>query len=172
MNRLVVPYPPPNRPSAAAEDKADKFLTRLLKYIPTEVVAGYLFFQGIVEGVSPDDKLRLIACWAVFFLGAVLTYVYLRRVGQETPTKKQNLVISVVAFVLWAYALGGPFKLGPPPFPDGHYRPWLGAVVAGAFSWVLGLIKLREPPDTERTGTDSSSAVLPGEGGNTTDRGT
>lgn len=52
MNRLIVPKPSPMRGVAAATAPADKTLARLVKYIPAEVVTGYMFFGGLVDAAS------------------------------------------------------------------------------------------------------------------------
>ena len=106
MKRLVVPLPPADRATgASADQKGDKLLARMIKYIPSEVIAGYLFIIGIVEGVVGDDFLKIFFAWVILGFGALMTYIYLNVVGQEEPTKKKNLAISIVSFLLWAYAL-------------------------------------------------------------------
>jgi hypothetical protein len=50
-----------------------------------------------------------------------------------------QIPISTVSFVLWAYALGGPFEsvqiiTGVP------YEKWFATFVAGVFTWVIALV--------------------------------
>ena len=136
MNRLINPYPKPGRAvAAAATPPPDDALGRLVKYIPAEVLSGYTLLSGIVEGVSPDNALRVGAAWGIFALGVVLTPVYFWRMYRPTGVRRWHYLISTLSFIAWAYALGGPFKLGDPLVHP--YESWLGAVVAGAFSWAV-----------------------------------
>lgn len=93
------PLPPPPLTS-----EPDKFTSRLLKYIPAEVIAHYLTLDAVIRS---SDQIPLGFYWAVFLFGTVGTYLYLWRV--EKVTKKRQLLISVVAYCVWVFALGGPF---------------------------------------------------------------
>jgi hypothetical protein len=45
------------------------------------------------------------------------------------------MAVSTVAFVVWAYALGGPFQL------CGIYKGWLGSILLGSFTLAAGLVE-------------------------------
>jgi hypothetical protein len=149
-NRFIKPYPHPGKAKAVAGTDADNALKRLIKYIPGDVIAGYVMLSNLVELIPADDALRPSAGLGSFLLCAVLTPFYLAAADPETdPAVRRQIhwwqyAISTVAFVLWAYTLGGYFKMGDPVL--GGYRPWLGPLAGMGFTLVVALVwKPKEP---------------------------
>jgi hypothetical protein len=96
----------PTRASTPVVEKKDTYTDRLVKYIPAEVVAVYLAVAGMIGDPNATAANRW-ALWLSFGIIAVLTPPYLRRVAMVS--KKSQVVISTLAFVVWVYYLGGPF---------------------------------------------------------------
>jgi hypothetical protein len=120
----------------------DDFLARLVKYIPTEIVGLYVAAAGFVPQQAnhlPDPLL-----WWVFGACAVLTPVYLWRVTRDPIQGKGPLWIQIilgsVAFVVWVFALPGPFVLLP------WYRANVASLVLLFVTFGFGLI---QPPPGE-----------------------
>jgi hypothetical protein len=139
MDRLIVPFKPQGRAKAAGESDADKAIGRLIKYIPAEIISGYMLLSGLVQSASASSPLRTPSSWTIVALGVVLTPFYLWKVGRPSGVRWWQLPISTVSFLLWAYALGGPFEkvelvIGYP------YEKWFATLLAGAFSWVVALV--------------------------------
>lgn len=83
----------------------DKYTARLLKYIPVEVIALYLSLDAIVRssaGQAPE-----LLHWGIFIFGIVATFLYLWRI--EKVSKKSQLFISIGAYCVWVFTVGGPF---------------------------------------------------------------
>jgi len=93
--------------TAVTPPNVDQYKDRLLKYIPAEVVALYVTTAGVIEG-SADGFPKTAALWVVFFIGVVATPLFLRRV--LGVSKSQQLTISTLGFLVWVFALGGPFE--------------------------------------------------------------
>ena len=94
----------------------EKYIGRLLKLIPSEIVAAYLAIQGIVPVES--QKLGLLVLSLVLL---VLTPLYLLKV--QKVKQVTQVVVSSFAFIVWVYSLGGPFvhfKI---------YEPWIASVI-------------------------------------------
>ena len=90
------------------EDNFKFYLDRLLKMIPAEVISLYLVGSGII----PVDKPIVLTLWAVVCLVGV---VCVRAWGtadpvNNEPTDWMHVGISSVAFLIWVYTMGGPFK--------------------------------------------------------------
>jgi len=85
----------------------DSYFDRLFKYIPAEIVAGYIFVLGLMEQLTEPDETRVLQ-WTVFAVFCLLTPFYLWRV--QKVKKLQQHIISVLSFVVWVAALGGPFS--------------------------------------------------------------
>lgn len=86
----------------------DKYVDRLFKYIPSELVAGYIFVLGIVRQLTDPGEIRVLH-WILFFIFCILTPLYLWRI--QKVLKVQQHIISLLSFVVWVFALGGPFSL-------------------------------------------------------------
>jgi hypothetical protein len=110
---------------------ADKYKNRLLKYIPAEVVALYLALLGILD--ASDRGGNAVLQWVIFVFCLVGTYLYLRRVGGVS--KQTQLVLSTVAFAVWAFSLGGPFGL------YGWYEPLYGALLLPMFTFAIPIVQ-------------------------------
>ena len=101
----------------AREIKTDeKYLGRLLKLIPSEIVAAYLAIQGIVPVDS--RKWGLLVVSLVLF---IITPLYLRKI--QKVEKISQIVVSSLSLVVWVYSLGGPFVL------FNIHEPWISSVV-------------------------------------------
>jgi hypothetical protein len=101
----------------------NRFLTALLKLIPSEVVAVYLFVLGILP---PRPVPHLVVAGVL----VVLTPLYLRfSMGVRSA---DQLAISCISMLIWIYALGqGPVRFLQPPW----YEPWYGSVALAI--WTL-----------------------------------
>ena len=108
----------------------DKYKDRLLKYIPAEVVTLYLTLTALL-GTASDLPWWL--GWLIFVLGIVATWYYLRY-PLEVKDRTQ-LIISCVAFVVWVFALGGPFK------DLGWYKPVYGGLLLTTYTFFVASVK-------------------------------
>ncbi|MFD3000402.1 hypothetical protein ACFS7Z_08535 [Pontibacter toksunensis] len=82
----------------------DNYLSRLLKYIPTEIIALYLTCRPLLS--SGNNQYNIIH-WLIFAFGVVVTPLYLWK--KQKVNKKSQLLISTFAFCVWVFAIGGPF---------------------------------------------------------------
>lgn len=106
----------------------DSYLDKLIKYIPSEVVALYLSLDAICRSAPTEGWLR----WPILILGVVMTPLYLWRV--QSVTKIIQLVVSTLSFVVWTVALGGPF------IELSWYKPIYGALLLPIFTFLVPLI--------------------------------
>jgi hypothetical protein len=92
----------PDKPPG--QSAADGYTTRLLKYVPAEVVALFITLDALVRS-SPE--LSPAVYLGIFLFCLAGTWLYLWRVARVR--KQAQLLISTVAFAVWVFALGGPF---------------------------------------------------------------
>lgn len=147
MPRLAIPSTPGTRTlstRSAAGLPADDYKDRLIKYIPAESVALYAFTDKLVTAyygiddsgmpkLHPDDLLFNILPWMLFILGIVGTPIYLYRQKLQGQPWVVNAVLATIAFVLWAYTLGGSLFL-----IHHWYNVLLAGIVAPVFTFVAG----------------------------------
>jgi hypothetical protein len=116
-------------PAAAAAPAPDGYNDRVLKYIPAEVVTLYLSVDGLVRAKQNSAALS----WGLFAFGLLATILYLR--FSAGVTKPLQLVVSAVAFCVWAISIGSPSTYIP------GYDAVYGAIALPIFTFVAGLIK-------------------------------
>jgi hypothetical protein len=90
------PPPPPPPP--------DKYSDRLLKYIPAEVITLYIALTTLLTATKVAPHLLY---WVAFGVAVVVTPIYLWRI--QKVTAPLQLIVSTLAFGLWASVMGEPF---------------------------------------------------------------
>src|SRR5262245_2364370 len=90
---------PSPTPALAGPNRPDDFLERLLKYIPTEVVATYIFLLGVVRANANAEHGAL--GWCLFAVLLIGTPLYLWRV--QKVSKPVQLALATGAFAVWAF---------------------------------------------------------------------
>ena len=108
----------------------DGYFDRLFKYIPAELVAGYIFVLGVVKQLTDTREIKVFQ-WLLFIAFCILTPLYLWRV--QKVLKIQQHVISLLSFVVWAFALGGPFAL------RSWYNPVYGSILLPVFTLLVAI---------------------------------
>lgn len=88
----------------------DGYQERLVKYIPAEVIGLYVTLTAILKGSKSDlaNSYELIN-WLVFIVSLVVLYLILRKTENSGDTSQR--VAIMLAFVVWVFALGGPFEM-------------------------------------------------------------
>jgi hypothetical protein len=111
------------------------YLEKVAKLVLTEVVVGYVTLIGLVPLITVTGQVWLYL--VAFVLGLVLTPLYLNYQAEAGRPKKTHLIVSTIAFVVWAYAVSGPTTV------PGWYNPAAASFVLVAFSLISGVIPLR-----------------------------
>jgi hypothetical protein len=113
---------------SAGHGAPDGYPSRLLKYVPAEVVTLFVALDALVR---PPADVPLAVYWGVFLFCLVGTYFYLWRVAKVR--KQTQLLISTVAFAVWVFALGGPFA------QLDWYAPVYGALLLPIFTFAVAV---------------------------------
>lgn len=112
--------------------KQDDYLTRLIKYIPSETVTLYVTLYGMASGAIAEIPFEQIT-WLIFVVGVVLTPLYLWRIANVNDWLQ--ISVATVAFVIWVFALGGPFA------NLSWYHSVYGALLLPTFTAVIPLFE-------------------------------
>jgi hypothetical protein len=108
---------------------------KIAKIIPAEIVTAY----GALVSASTAirfETLRLpifVLCFVICF---VLTPVYLNKMADKGKPKRNHLIVSSVAFPIWAYLVSGN-QVAP-----GFYDAGLATVIAILFSLISALVPM------------------------------
>jgi hypothetical protein len=120
---------------AAAPAAVDEYADRLMKYIPGEVVSLFILLNGLASN-APEAIPKVPLQWFVFVFLLAGTWFYLWRV--QKVTKRLQLVISTVAFAIWVFFLGGPFK------SFSWYNEFYGMFLLPLYTFGVGLIEAKK----------------------------
>lgn len=83
-------------------DAGSDYKDRLLSLLPAEPVAGFLAINGLLAGkvVAP------LLDWGVLLILGILTVAYAR----HSRFPPRQILVVLVAFLVWVFAIGGPFE--------------------------------------------------------------
>ena len=118
-------------------NRADSYMSRLLKYIPSEIVMAYISIDGVLRtcynpNLWAERQMLTRVLWIVAAILTVLTPLWLWRVMRVR--RFTQLLVSTISVPVWLFALGGPFSMLP------WYRPALGAVALPIYTLILPII--------------------------------
>lgn len=122
------------------EEQIDSYFDRLLKYIPADVVGLWLTGSGLIQSQA-DDTSRVGLLWLLFVVGVVFAFLWTRKQTDEPgkPTAWQQICLACGAFVVWVFAIGGPFA------ELSFYRPLYGSLFLLIYTSAIPLLP---PPRT------------------------
>jgi hypothetical protein len=122
---------------ARAVNSADNYISRVLKYIPSEIVMAYVAVDGILRSSYDPHGLherqilsRLL--WITLFALTVLTPLWLWRVMRVR--RPLQLFLSTLSVPVWLFALGGPFTF------LSWYEPAFGAIALPFYTLIVPII--------------------------------
>lgn len=122
------------------EPNGDPYLTRLLKYVPPEIVSGYVAVVGIITGnVTEQADLRW---WLgiTLLVMLLLTAVYCRRV--LNIVRVTQISVTLFGLAVYAFALGGWFATMD------WYKTWYGSLALIFFGFLVAVVRLKPLPAT------------------------
>lgn len=90
--------------SETDQGSTTNYRDRLLKLIPSEIVAAYVTLHGLIMGLESDYKYNIL--WIVVGVLFVLTPFYLIRVSMVT--KKGQILITSIGFLVWVFTTNPP----------------------------------------------------------------
>lgn len=110
---------------------------KVAKLIPGEIIAGYVCLVGLIPLIK-FESVRPLAFAANFVLCLVLTPIYLNVQAERGRPKRNHLILSTVAFPVWAYAVSGGVVI------PHLYDSAIASILLVLFTLVSGVIPLDE----------------------------
>ena len=123
------------------EKKATDYLEKVALLVPSEVIAGYLTMMGLTSAVS-SMQARNITIWIVLLAGLILTPIYLNKVADKNKPKRNHIILSTIAFIVWAFATTGNQIFQS--FNLGEFDPALASISLVLFTLVSGAVPLNK----------------------------
>lgn len=100
MSREIKSY----KDAEVLPSEANSYKDRLLKLIPSEIIAAYITLHGLISGIKNPHEDELL--WIVIGFLFLLTPIYLYKVSMVT--KKGQIVISSIGFLVWVFTTNPP----------------------------------------------------------------
>jgi hypothetical protein len=111
------------------------YKSKLLKLIPSEIIAAYMVIHGILAGqviqVGQNDLTHIVG-WSVFIALLVLTPLYL--VKLHNVKSRAQVILTTISFPVWVYTIGGPFKMA------GLYQPQIASCILVVWTLIIPLV--------------------------------
>ena len=122
----------------AIKREDNSFIKALLKLIPSEIIAVFIFLQGVL----PD---RLVPHLVISLLLVGITPLYLyTAMGVRS---RGQLAVSTLSMAVWIYALGqGPVRFLEAPL----YEPWYGSVILAMWTLIPPMLLYRKQRQPEQ----------------------
>ena len=121
-----------------AVPSADDYVAKLVKLIPSDVVAVYLVLDGIVRSIPNASSKLYVGIGIPLFL-LVATPFWLNRVAKITDPK--HIAISTLSFAVWAVASGGSLQSAIP-----WYSPYMGTILMVLFTFAVPILVGKPDP--------------------------
>lgn len=139
MGRRIVTKQLQGMGSGAKGASVDGYFDRVIKYIPSDVVAAWTAVTGLVtaDAQAPQSTLLWILFGIFILLTAGWTWKQTTGGGKLSPTIQ--ILLSTVSFMVWVFALGGPFAS-----LEGFYRPLYGSLALIIYTLAIGLVIPKE----------------------------
>ncbi len=112
----------------------DGYFDKLLKYIPTEIVGGWVAITGLIKSASNIPTNTILWILLVIFTGLTAIYILKQTFEPKKPLAIKQTSISTIAFIVWVFALGEPFD------SLSFYNPIYGSVLLILYNLTIPLI--------------------------------
>jgi hypothetical protein len=123
-------------PGGVPISSEDDYLTKVLKYLPLEVVGAYLFIAGVVDSNVTIRRDHAYWLGGLLIGFGIITALYDWRVLKIV--RITQMVMSVVALVVYVFAVGGWFAT------TSWYHPWYAAIALPIFALLVAIVPV--PP--------------------------
>jgi hypothetical protein len=128
----------PAAPGGVTIPTQDDYLTKLLKYVPIEVLGAYLFMAGVIDSNVTNSHDHAVWLGGLLIGVLVLTIPYDRVVLKVV--RATQIAMSVVGLAVYVFAVGGWFATTT------WYHQWYASIVVPVFALVAAILKLAPLP--------------------------
>ena len=116
----------------------DNYYSRLVKLIPSEIIALYLALDGIASAMKQKE----ILLWVVFGIAVIGAWVYLGKMANVSQLTQR--LLTIIAFAIWVYVFGGPFA------QLSWYDPGYGKLLLVVYTFFVPMLFKGETRDSEQ----------------------
>ncbi|WP_308909418.1 hypothetical protein [Pseudokordiimonas caeni] len=126
---------PGGEPPGAGGTEAGEAIKKVALLVPAELITAFTGLVGFCMNIeAPGVRMAVFA--VCFIICWVLTPFYLNKMAEAGKPKRNHLIVSTVAFPVWAY-----LTVGYQVVPD-YYDPGIAGISAILFSAISGVIPM------------------------------
>ncbi|WP_421765459.1 hypothetical protein [Ekhidna sp.] len=111
-------------------------LEKIAKLVPSEIIAGYLTILGFISALDPN--IQEIVSAGIIALCTCLTPIYLKMMSDKDSAIRNHLIMSTIAFLVWAYAISGN------NFPYLQFESSIASILLVVFTLISGVVPLNK----------------------------
>lgn len=113
--------------------EGDNYFDKLLKNIPADIIAAWVVVSNLI---NTDENVHPWFFWSVFGIFIVITFFWTKKQTDHKglSTVWAQVIAATFAFVVWVFALGGPF------LELDFYKPLYGTVFLIIYTLAAPLI--------------------------------
>lgn len=83
----------------------DGVVTRIAKYVPAEIITAYTMLFAVLASIGVQGTTALYSAGGLILLFLGVTVLYVRKYSPADVVRKAHIVVSPVAFLVWAYPI-------------------------------------------------------------------
>lgn len=128
------------------EQSNSQYVSKLIKLIPAESIGLFVTIDNIIKSTRANaNPIPDTVSWITFIvlIGVTVFITYLTSNNKNLKIAYKQIIISTIAFIVWVFALGGPFLL------CSWYRSEYGAIILPIYS-VLAPLMYKKTLDDEK----------------------
>ncbi len=122
---------------------ADDYLTKLLKYVPIEVLGAYLFVEGIVTTNLKEGSPEL-QTWLFWVLVAAIIAAAVYAKTVLGVVRYLQIAVGALGIAVYVFATGGWFAT------TAWYQDWFSGIALVVFAFLVAVVKLPPLPVEEK----------------------
>jgi hypothetical protein len=146
-------------PGGAPAATEDDYITKLLKYIPVEILGAYLFMQSVIDSNVTTSHAHAVWLLCLLIGAGIFTFAYDRWV--LSIIRMTQLLMSVLAFAVYVFAMGGWFST------TGWYHQWYASIAVPTFVVLVGILPVKPLPTSAPSPASPSTPATPPAGSGT-----
>ncbi len=122
---------------------ADDYITKLIKYVPPEVVGAYLFLNTLItQNEAAGTTAR--AGWLLALLVVSVAAAALYASSVLGVVRPEQIAMTAIGTAVYIFAIGGWFATTT------WYHPWYGTAVLPIFALAVAMLRLPPlPPEVD-----------------------
>jgi hypothetical protein len=132
-------------PGGVAVPTADDYLTKLLKFVPLEVLGVYLFIASVVETNVGNEPQR--SRWLLGLLLGALAATVLYDIRVLSIVRRTQIFMSVLGVAVYVFAVGDWYAT------TDWYRQWYASIALPLFGLLAAIVRLKPLPPAPAAGS-------------------